>query len=173
MNFHVGDLICQEHLKVKEVVQRNKIKCSTCSQEFQVKGNDFKSIKSFQKLINDRVFLNEEEIDLKKKIEESIKLFHEMYEEFAASKTKLDLDCHNHFQEIRFQLDMHREKLKEEIDDIYMEMIKKTKEFEVSYLKSLNEELSSSFKLFEIKSAEHDLKDLERRRNISKPQSFD
>ena len=55
--------------------------------------------------------------------EESIKVFYEMYEEFISSKTKLDLDCHEHFQEIRFQLEMHREKLKEKIDDIYMEMI--------------------------------------------------
>ena len=156
-----GDLICQTHLKAREVVQKNKIKCGTCKQEFPVKENDFKSKKSIQKQVNDRIYLNDDEKALKQKIEESIKVFYKMYEEFSLSKTKLDLECHDHFQEIRFQLDMHREKLKEKIDDIYMEMIEQTKEFEVSYLKSLNEELSSSFKLFEIKSAEHDLKDLE------------
>ena len=99
------DLICQTHLKEKEVVQKNKIKCSICSQEFQVKDNELKSNKSIQKLIDDRIFLNDEEIDLKQKIEKSIKIFHEMCEEFTYNKTKLDLDCHNHFQEIRFRLE--------------------------------------------------------------------
>ena len=68
-------------------------------------------------------FLNEEELSLKQKIEESIIVFYQMYEEFTSCKLKLDLDCHNHFQELRFQLDIHREKIKEKIDDIYMDMI--------------------------------------------------
>ncbi len=41
-----------------------------------------------------------------------------MYELFPLNKTNLDLDVHNHYQEIRFKLDEHREKLKEKIDDI-------------------------------------------------------
>ena len=50
-----------------------------------------------------------------------------MYEEFCSNKTSLDLDVHNHFQEIGFQLDEHREVLKQKIDDIYMEMIERLK----------------------------------------------
>ena len=107
------------------------------------------------------MFLNEEEKSLKQKIEESIKLFYKMYSKFSLSKTKFDLDCHNHFQEIRFQLDLHREKLKEKIDDIYMEMINRTKEFEASYLKNFNEKFSSSLKSFEIKSYDEYLKEVE------------
>jgi hypothetical protein len=37
-----------------------------------------------------------------------------MYEQFTLNKTTLDLDVHNHFQEIRFKLDEHREELKDE-----------------------------------------------------------
>ena len=84
-----------------------------------------------------------------------------MNDEFTYNKTKLDLDCHEHFQEIRFQLDMHREKLKQKIDDIYMEMIEKTKEFEGFYLRSLDEEISSSLKSFEIKSIDEELNEIE------------
>ena len=146
------DLICKEHLNAKEVVQKNKIKCSTCKQEFEVKNHDLKSNKSIQKQINDRVYLNEEEISLKQKIEDSIKIFYQMYEEFTLSKTKLDLECHNHFDEIRRKIDVQREDLKEKIDDIYVEMIEKTKEAEKTYLKSLDEKLSSSLKSFEIKT---------------------
>ena len=103
------DLVCEEHLKEKEIVKQDKIKCSICSQEFDVKRNEFRTNKLAKKQINAQIFLNEDEISLKQKIEESIKQFYQMYDEFSLSKSKLDLDCHNHFQEIRFQLDMHRE----------------------------------------------------------------
>ena len=88
-----------------------------------------------QKQIENKIYLNEEERTLYKKIEESIKVFFDMYEDFCLNKTKLD--CHNHFQEIRFQLDQHREELKQKIDDVYMEMIDRTKENESSYSKIL------------------------------------
>ena len=71
------------------------------------------------------------------------------------------MECHEHFQEMRFQIDLQREKLKEKIDDIYMEMIEKTKENESSYLKKLDEKLSASFKSFEKRSVKDDLPDLE------------
>ena len=74
-----------------------------------------------------------------------------MYEQFSLSKNGLNSDCHNHFQEVRRQLDIHREKLKEKVDDIYLEMIEKTKEFEATFLKSLNEKLKTPFKYMETK----------------------
>ena len=53
-----------------------------------------------------------------------------MYDEFSLSKNKLDLECHENFQEIRFQLDMHREKLKEKIDKISNKMINKLENYQ-------------------------------------------
>jgi hypothetical protein len=155
------DLICKEHLKEKEVIQKNKIKCRECKKEFQIKSNEFKSIKVIQKQIDNQIYLSDEEIALKQKIEESIKVFYEIYEEFASSRTKLDLVCHNHFQEVRREIDLHREKLKEKIDCIYMEMIEKIKEDEALYLRSLNEKLDNSLKSFEIKSLHEDLREIE------------
>jgi hypothetical protein len=77
------------------------------------------------------------------------------------NKSKLDLDVHNHFQEIRFKLDEHREELKQKIDDIYMEMIEKSKEFEATYLKILEDNLNASLKSFETTSLAHSLKETE------------
>ena len=71
------------------------------------------------------------------------------------------MDCHEHFQEVRRQLDQHREELKEKIDEIYIDMIKKTIEFERSYLKNFNEKLTASIKSLELKSVDDHLKDLE------------
>jgi hypothetical protein len=102
-----------------------------------------------------------EEFALKKQIEDSIRTFFQSYEQFTLNKTRINLDVHNHFQEIRFKLDEHREVLKQKIDDIYMEMIDKTKKFEATYLKSLEDKLEASLKSFETISLEQSLNETE------------
>jgi hypothetical protein len=153
--------LCNEHLTEKDIVKANRIKCVECKQEFKVKDNEFKSNNFLMKLLNNHDFLSDEEFSLKKQIEDSIRQFFQMYEHFTSNKTNRDLNVHNHFTEIRFKLDEHRELLKEKIDDIYMEMIDKTKTFEATYLKSLEDQLEASLKSFESKTLEQTLKDTE------------
>ena len=154
-------IICEEHLMENSTIKQNKIICNECKQGFEVEGKHFKSIKYLKQQLEDQICFSDEEVDLKKKIEYSIKLFLQMYEQFTLSKNCLDLDCHNHFQELRRQLDIHRETLKETVDEIYFDMIEKTKEFEDSFLKSLNEKLEAFCKSIEVKSIEDELKDIE------------
>ncbi len=71
------------------------------------------------------------------------------------------MDVHNHFQEIRFKLDEYREEFKVKIDDIYMEMIEKTKKFEAVYLKSLEDKLNACLRSLETKTLEQSLKETE------------
>jgi hypothetical protein len=151
-----GDLVCKEDLTENAF----QIKCFKCKQEFEVEKEKIKYNKFAKQMLDEKVYLSNEEIGLKEKIEESIKVFYKMYEEFILNKSKLDLDCHNHFQEVRCQIDLHRENLKKKIDEIYMEMIEKTKEVEASYLKSLNEKLDTSLKPIETKSIELDIEEL-------------
>jgi hypothetical protein len=150
--------LCKEHLTEKN---EDKIKCVECKQAFEINDNDFKLNTLVKKQLDEHVYLNDEELSLKTQIEDSIRQFFQMYEEFTLNKTKLDLDVYNHFQEIRFKLDEHREELKAKIDDIYMEMIEKTKKFEATYLKSLKDQLYASLKSFETKSIEASLKETE------------
>jgi hypothetical protein len=130
--------VCKEHLIEKDVQKLNKIKCVECNQEFQVKDNEFKSVEVLKKLFDDQLYLSDEEISLKQKIEDSIRNYYQLYEEYLLGKTSLDLNCHNHFQELRFQIDEHREELKAKIDEVALEMIDKTKQLEAKYLTSLN-----------------------------------
>jgi hypothetical protein len=123
--------LCKEHLNEKDVLKRNKIECAVCQQFFQVKSQDFNSNDLIKKFLQDQLFLSDEEISLKEKIEESIQVFYDICEKFCLNKTSFASDVHNHIQEIRFQLDEHREILKKKIDVIYMEMIEKTKKFEL------------------------------------------
>jgi hypothetical protein len=153
--------LCNGHLVEKDVVKQNRIKCLECKKEFTVKDNDFKFNSLIKKQLDELVYLSNEELSVKQKIQDSIRQFFQMYEEFILSKTTLDLDVHEHFQEIRFKLDEHRERLKEKIDDIYMEMIDKSKKFEAAYLKSLEDKLNASLKSFETASLEQSLKETE------------
>jgi len=152
--------LCKRHLTEKSTTNKSKkMKCGDCKQDFEIiKDTDFKTIEIIKKQLDQLVYLSDEELALKNKIEDSIRQFFQFYEQFTLNKTNL---AHNHFQEIRFKLDEHREELKQKIDDIYMEMIQKTKTFEVAYLKSLESKLKASLKSFEIKSLEQSLNETE------------
>jgi hypothetical protein len=152
--------ICREHLTEDSVRKLDKIKCAVCNEEFIIKENEFKSCHLVKQLLDSKCYLNEEEKSLKQKIEESIRNVHEMCDQFEITKNTFDSDCHNHFQEIRRQIDLHREKLIEKIDNIYMDMIDRTKACEASYMKSLNENQKAFFKSFKApQSVEKDLED--------------
>jgi hypothetical protein len=153
------DTICRQHLKEKDVVKQNAIKCVKCQENFPIKGHEFKSIKTLKQLIEDKSYLSEEEINLKQNLEESIRKFFGFYDEFIFKKSIVDTDVFNHFQELRFQIDEHRERLKAKIDDVALEMIEQTKKCEAEYLKNLKENLLSSFG--ESKSLDKELEETE------------
>jgi hypothetical protein len=124
-------ILCKEHLCDREIQKENKIKCVDCKQDFQVNGSDFKSIECLTKFLTNRLYLSDEELNLKQKIEESMRVFYEMY-------TKIDTDVHGHFQEMVRLIDEHRVKLKQRIDEYALAMIDKVKKCEISYLKNLS-----------------------------------
>jgi hypothetical protein len=82
-----------------------------------VKGNHFESNDELKKLLESHSYLSDEEISLKHELEESIRIFFEFYDEYEQKKTKLESDVFDHYQEMRFQIDEHRERIKERIDD--------------------------------------------------------
>jgi predicted AlkP superfamily phosphohydrolase/phosphomutase len=65
-----------------------------------------------------------------------MKKFFQFYDEFIQNQAKLDSDVFNHFQEMRFQIDQHREEIKKKIDDIALAMIDQTTKNEKLYLKN-------------------------------------
>jgi len=137
------DSICLEHLSERDVAKENRIKCGECKQEFQIKDIEFKSIQASKKLKESQPYLGEEETRLKQEFEEAVKKFFELYDQYEQNKTQLDTDVFNHFQEMRFQIDEHRERLKERIDEIALAMIDQTKKSEEMYLKNLKVRFSS------------------------------
>jgi len=152
------DSICREHLTEKAVVNANKIKCHECNLEFPVKENQFKANRIFNKLLDNQSYLSKDEMSLKRKIEETIEKFFQFYDQIVQNRNNLESDLFDHFQEIRFQIDEHREEVKKRIDDIALAMIDRTKKNEEIYLKNLKERFSS---FDHGKSLEHELNEIE------------
>ena len=67
-----GDSICRDHLKDRDVVKENRIKCKKCNDEFQIKDNEFITNNDLKTLVESQSYLSEEELDLKKVLEDSI-----------------------------------------------------------------------------------------------------
>ena len=153
-----GDSICRQHLSERDVVKANRIKCKKCNEEYQVKDNQFKSNNQLKNSIESHSYLSSEEINLKHELEQSIRTFFEFYDEFIQNRNKSESDVFDHFQELRFQIDEHRERLKEKIDDIALAMIDLIKKHEAVYLKELNENFSS---FDDCKSLENELNQIE------------
>jgi hypothetical protein len=86
--------LCNEHLTEKNISKQNRIDCGECKQDFEVKTNEFKSKLLVKHLLAKFFYLSEEEITIKKQIEDSIRKFFQMYEEFYLNKTSLALDVH-------------------------------------------------------------------------------
>jgi hypothetical protein len=153
-----GDSICREHLSERDILKQNRIKCNKCNGEFGVKKNDFKSNEDLKKLIEDQTHLSEDEINLKQKLEVSVRKFYLLYDEFAQNKNKIESDVFDHFQEMRFQVDEQREELKNKIDEIALAMIDQIKKCEESLSKNLKENFSS---FDETKSLENEFNQIE------------
>ena len=155
------DSICHEHLKEEAVLKANRIKCNKCNEEFVVKNNEFKPNEVYTKVLEKQSHLSGDEISLKRKLRESIRLFYEFYDALAQNRLQLESDVYNHFQELRFQIDEQREELKNRIDEIALEMIGKIKKHEEKYLKELKEKLLETQSFEESISFETKLNELE------------
>jgi len=64
----------------KEIIKQNRIKRFKCKQEFEFKGNEFKENYFSKQQLDDQIFLSDLKINSKKKIEDPIKSFFQMYE---------------------------------------------------------------------------------------------
>jgi hypothetical protein len=161
-----GDSICREHLSEKTVVKANRIKCKKCNEDFAVKNNEFKSNNEFKPLIESHSHLSKDEKSLKHELEVSIGKFFEFYDEYVQNRNKSESDIFNHFQELRSQIDQHREELKKRIDDIALAMIDQTKKYEKVYLNDLKEKFSSFDDSQSLENVMNEIEELFRNSNL-------
>jgi hypothetical protein len=105
--------------------------------------------------------LSEDESSLKQKLEASIRDFFQLNDKFNLNKTQVESYVFEHFQAMRFEIDLQREKLKKLIDDIALEMIDETEKYEAMYLNNLKRDLFKSPHFDDTKTLENELNEIE------------
>jgi hypothetical protein len=110
--------------------------------------------------------LDKKVIVLKKELEWKLCQLYEFYDMYNHNKNNLESNVKSHFEQIRSQIDQHRDKLKDRIDWIALKMMDETKIYEKMNLKSINESFFfSSF--VHCKSYENELLRIEKVFRIS------
>ncbi len=110
-----------------------------------------RSNKAFQTLILNERFLSDAEKVMKNSLVDSMENLFQLNEQLKKSKNIFELDCYNHFQEIRRQIEVQREELKDQIDKISLSMIDELKAIEESYSNRIKEFTVESYDLEEEK----------------------
>jgi len=141
INLPCFDIICEHHLTETSVLHDKWIKCATCKVTFDLDTHTFVPNRILKNLLEKQFYLSDEEKYLKKSLENSLQDFFKLSEGYDQAKNTIGLKAHEHFQEIRYQIDLHREKLIEKIDKIYLSMIEQTKNVEASVSNNLSKKL--------------------------------
>ena len=131
------DTICESHLREEMVLKHKSIECKTCKQTFSLDGLKVGPNKHLQAELDHEIYFSDEEKSLKNALLESCANFDQMSQKYQESKSNFGSESKAHFERLRRQLDQKRENLKEKIDEIYLEMIERTKNCEESVLKNL------------------------------------
>ena len=130
-------LVCEEHVSGND----NTIKCLTCNEAFP-KSKRFKSNETAQKIIKDNLHLNEKQKQAKNSFDNMILEFDTLLEDFQSNKSNFELEVHEHFFAMRNKIDYHREKIKNEIDDIAIKMAELTFKKEKSLIQKFKQDYS-------------------------------
>jgi hypothetical protein len=128
-----GHTLCKKHLS-----DSNIINCFPCRKNFIISKSQFMPNYVVKNLIDDHDFLSLEEKCLRDEIEESYASLNELNEHFQQlheTFQTFELEFHEHFQEIRRQIDIHREEdkinsINNKKEDVCLSMIDRIKVFE-------------------------------------------
>ena len=104
---------CDEHLHDNDAIKTNRIKCPPCNVVYCLDETKFKLNKIIENILSKNDHLNGEEKSLKLKIEQEMSELFQLCYELRENKSLTELECQNHFQEIRTaKIDIRREEAK-------------------------------------------------------------
>ena len=130
--------ICHGHL-TDGSVKDGIIKCESCNEMFAVKDIEL-VVNKYAKLILDaEVHLSPEEKAMKREIEKLCNEFQLLYDQLQHEQAAFEVSSYNHFAEIKHQIDLQREELKDKIDKISLAMITRVEQYEAFYKLKLDE----------------------------------
>ena len=101
--------------------------------DVKIKANKFSKI-----VLDSEHHLSREEKQSKREIHDLLKTFRELNEEIIQNRQEVELNCHEHFSDLRRQINIQREELKAKIDKIALDLITKD-EIENEFYQELKE----------------------------------
>ena len=105
------DVICGEHLR-DDSVKNGMIKCLKCDKDFDVPKSGFPSNESAINILANEQHLSEEEKAIKRDIQELIQKLEQLQNNVKLQQNDMEITSFDHFTEIRRQIDIQREELK-------------------------------------------------------------
>ena len=126
-------IICNGHL-TDCFTSNNEIKCISCNKFYQIPYDGFRTNKTTKKLLEDLVYLSDEEKNLKSSIQSNFSTFK------SQNKTKikvLKLKSQENLSKIKEKVELRKEQLKKQIDEISAEFIQNLKHKEVAMIKMI------------------------------------
>ena len=139
--------ICKAHLQDKSV-KNGTLSCESCGDTFDVENLKVRTNTHVKIIVEANEHLTQQEKDVKRDIQACIQTWSQLYAQFVNELNYLETNSHEHFTELRRQIDIHREQLTQKIDQIALDMIEKTKQVEASFQQNFNE-FSASFSGFD------------------------
>ena len=151
--------ICSGHLS------EPSIRCLECEKEFEVPQNGFPPNKMASNILAKELCLSDEEKTIKTSIQKLIQQLEHLPEELKREKSDLERISFDHFSELRRQIDVQREELKNKIDEIALKMIDRVNQKEKAYNKKIEESFLNSPRI-DIEQSKHILANEFRKPNL-------
>ena len=115
-----GCSVCNSH--ASGVGKSRVIKRGTCDLEHPIPDDGFRTDKKLKGHLESQDYLSEAEKVHKKASDDLIAQIVQSHEEFVSSNENFEVKAHDHFAEVKRSIDLHRENLKQKIDDRACEM---------------------------------------------------
>ena len=133
-------VVCNEHLR-DDTVKKGSIRCLECDQEFDVPCNGFPLNKIVSSVLVNDFHLSDEEKKIKYAIRELTHKLERLLSDLKQKYSDLERISFDHFSEVRRQIDLQREELKNKIDQISLKMIDLVNEKEKAYKSTIQQSL--------------------------------
>ena len=135
--------ICHAHLHDALANTKGILQCGTCRVEFAVGNIDFKENEHAKHLLASDEHLSNQGKERKSELHVLIHQYHTLCEQFRQDLRNAESFAHEKFAEIRRQIDLQREALKEKIDEIALDMIDQANSAEAFYRDEVNKRVIS------------------------------
>ena len=132
--------ICDGHLR-DDTAKNGTIRCLECDQEFDISQRGFPQHKMASNILVKKLHLSDEEKAIKQAIQETIQQLEQLQFDLKAKHSDLERISFDYFTELRRQIDIQREELKNKIDEIALKMIDQVNKKETDYISTMKQYL--------------------------------